>query len=128
MVTLDTKTFDDLAVIAIYHLTDVCYRSRANAALRRLKRQNVLHDPLEAYENYEKLVCEYAESILPSGYSLQYDYWGAKGYSRSNSWSATKTSFFGGDQSGCVMFFDSHEVMVAYGEECLEEIAKGNDR
>jgi len=119
---MNPKTFDDLATVVIYHFADVCYEKPAKRAAQRLRRQGVINgitDAEAAYERYEAAVIEYAEEHLPSEYTLQYDYWGAKCYSNEKGWNSPKTGLFSGDSGGRIMFFDSHAALEQYTEKKL---------
>ena len=118
-------TFNDLAVIVIYHFADVCYEKQAQKAARRLKRQGLIagiDDAESAYEQYEQAVIEYAQEHLPSDYTFQYDYWGAKCFSNQKGWSSPKTGFFSGDSGGRIMFFSEYAAMEQYTAKKCELI------
>ena len=85
------ELFDLVAPIAIYHGADVCYKKKALAALRILRKADWTgRKPLPsthldelndwARELYDELFENIVEENGPEELEQGYDYWGAKGY------------------------------------------------
>jgi hypothetical protein len=127
---MDTKQFDDLAAVSIYHYCDCAIEKRAKAAAKRLAKAGVikgLDDAATAYEKYEEMVVDYALDHLPEGYEVRHDYWGAKMISNDHGWRDPKSGLYAGDAMLRMMFFHNFKALEEYTNEKLELIQHEQD-